>query len=640
MHKRFFSKQTLSRLRRKHQKRQQKREAAHAAHPWRTSVPFLCLSGAILAVSVTAASCTLCYQVEAQGQPLAFFQDASTYDQAVAQAESRASQILSAPVSLTQDLSLTTTLAPKDQLEGLSGVTGSILESIPQLDHVYTLTVDGTLVGLNSDADAITQALNLVKEHYTTAETRSLYIESQVDIQYQYLPAGTQESSPEEMAQAMLAASPRTFDYTVQPGDTMESVMALFSMSEERFRALNPELTLTTEVTLPSSPLDEYPEETVPAEEAESTENAQASSEDETPQNAQAQAAEPATIDLADLLGDQVTTPLEEGSTITIEQNCPLLLVSTVEEATVTRDIAPTLETQEDPTMFLGQQRVVQEGQAGQASVLSRVVKRCGVPVANNDVSSVVLSEPTSLIVGTGTKDMPELPDGCLFLWPVQGTITSPFGYRYIFGETNFHRGLDIAAPMGTAINAAADGTVTFAGVRGTYGNLVVITHDNGFVTYYAHCSKLLVEAGDQVTQGTPIAAVGSTGRSTGPHCHFEVRYQNEPVDPLAYLPGENNAPVRAPIDVEEEPEETPEEEAPAPETPEPETPQEPTPDTPAEPSTPPEEPSDQPETPTVPEEPDQPEPPADDPAAGGDTPDPAPETQPAQQAKEPDAVG
>ena len=620
MHKRFFSKQTLSRLRRKHQKRQQKREAAHAAHPWRTSVPFLCLSGAILAVSVTAASCTLCYQVEAQGQPLAFFQDASTYDQAVAQAESRASQILSAPVSLTQDLSLTTTLAPKDQLEGLSGVTGSILESIPQLDHVYTLTVDGTLVGLNSDADAITQALNLVKEHYTTAETRSLYIESQVDIQYQYLPAGTQESSPEEMAQAMLAASPRTFDYTVQPGDTMESVMALFSMSEERFRALNPELTLTTEVTLPSSPLDEYPEETVPAEEAESTENAQASSEDETPQNAQA--AEPATIDLADLLGDQVTTPLEEGSTITIEQNCPLLLVSTVEEATVTRDIAPTLETQEDPTMFLGQQRVVQEGQAGQANILSRVVKRCGLPVASNDISSVVLSEPTALIVGTGTKEMPELPDGCLFLWPVQGTITSEFGYRYIFGETNFHRGLDIAAPGGTAINAAADGAVTFAGERGTYGNLVVITHENGFVTYYAHCSKLLVEVGDEVTQGTPIAAVGSTGRSTGPHCHFEVRYQNEPVDPLFYLPGENNAPARTQVDEdEEEPSET-------------EPSEEPTPEPSEEPSTTPEEPSQQPETPTAPEEPVQPESPTEDSAAGGDT--PHPETDPASPQEAP----
>lgn len=640
MHKRFFSEQTRYRRRRKAQRRREQREAAHAAHPLRTSLPFLCLSGVVLAGAITAASCTLCYQVEAQGQTLAFFQDPGTYDQAVAQAEDRASQILEAPVSLNQDLTLTTALAPKDQIESLSGVTGSILESIPQLDHVYTLTVDGTTVGVNGDADVITQALNLVKEHYTTDETRSLYIESQVDIRYEYLPAGQEESTAEEMAQTMLAAAPRTFDYTVQEGDTLESVTELFSMTEERFRELNPGLTLTTEVTLASSPLDEDPGEEpaeAPAEDAAApTEDGGDSAPAEDTQDAQeteTPAEEPATIDLADLLGDQVTTPLEEGSTITIEQNCPLLLVSTVEEATVTRDIAPTLETQEDPTMFLGQQRVVQEGQAGQASVLSRVVKRCGVPVANNDVSSVVLSEPTSLIVGTGTKDMPELPDGCLFLWPVQGTITSEFGYRYIFGETNFHRGLDIAAPMGTAINAAADGTVTFAGVRGTYGNLVVITHDNGFVTYYAHCSKLLVEVGDQVTQGTPIAAVGSTGRSTGPHCHFEVRYQNEPVDPLAYLPGENNAPVRTPIDVEEEPEETPEEEAPETETPEPETPQEPAPDTPAEPSTPPEEPSDPPE-------PDQPEPPADDPAAGGDTPDPAPETQPAQQAKEPDAVG
>ena len=214
-----------------------------------------------------------------------------------------------------------------------------------------------------------------------------------------------------------------------------------------------------------------------------------------------------------------------------------LLVVSTVEEATVTREIAPALETQDDDTMFLGQQRVIQEGQAGQANVLSRVVKRCGIPVASNDLNAVTVTEATPLIVGTGTKAMPELPDGCLFLWPVQGTITSEFGYRYIFGETNFHRGLDIAAPEGTAINAAADGTVTFAGERGTYGNLVKLDHGNGFVTYYAHCSQLLVQEGDTVDQGETIALVGSTGRSTGPHCHFEVLWQGELLDPLACLP-------------------------------------------------------------------------------------------------------
>ena len=593
MHKRFFSEQTRYRRRRKAQRRREQREASRAAHPLRTSLPFLCLSGVVLAGAITAASCTLCYQVEAQGQTLAFFPDPGTY----AQAEDRASQILEAPVSLNQDLTLTTALAPKDQIESLSGVTGSILESIPQLDHVYTLTVDGTTVGVNGDADVITQALNLVKEHYTTDETRSLYIESQVDIRYEYLPAGQEESTAEEMAQTMLAAAPRTFDYTVQEGDTLESVTALFSMTEERFRTLNPDLTLTTEVTLASSPLEEESEEEAQAPAAEDPAEGEAANQ----AAKTAEEAENATIDLADLLGDQVRTPLEAGATITIEQNCPLLVVSTVEEATVTREIAPALETQDDDTMFLGQQRVIQEGQAGQANVLSRVVKRCGIPVASNDLNAVTVTEATPLIVGTGTKAMPELPEGCLFLWPVQGTITSEFGYRYIFGETNFHRGLDIAAPEGTAINAAADGTVTFAGERGTYGNLVVITHENGFVTYYAHCSKILVEVGDEVAQGTPVAAVGSTGRSTGPHCHFEVRYENEPIDPLFYLPGENNAPARTPVDEEE-----PEEETPAEEPAEPEVPA--TPETP--------------ETPALPEEPAQPEEPADNPADEGTPPE------------------
>ena len=98
--------------------------------------------------------------------------------------------------------------------------------------------------------------------------------------------------------------------------------------------------------------------------------------------------------------------------------------------------------------------------------------------------------------------------------------------------------GLDIAAPEGTAINAAADGTVTFAGERGTYGNLVGITHENGFVTYYAHCSQLLVQEGDTVEQGETIALVGSTGRSTGPHLHFEVRVNGQRTNPRHYLPG------------------------------------------------------------------------------------------------------
>ena len=580
----------------------QKQEENSVNHPLRSSLPFLCVTGVLMTAVVIAASCTLCYQVQAKGQSLAFFQDTETYDAAVSQAETRASKILETTYTLNDDLSVQVTLAPKDQIEALPGVTGSLMESIPELAHLYTLSVDGVQIGAAADAETITQALNLVKEHYTTTETRSLYISSQVDIRYQYLPADTTQSTAEELAEALLAPSPRTFPYTVQAGDTMESLLTLFSMTEERFQELNPDLTLEKVAATSSSPLDEFPdtEETDAQEDQETGDAAAQEADTET---------EEASIDLADLLGDNAYTPLEEGTEITIEQSCPLLLVTTVEEMNFTRELLPTLETQEDATMFVGQQRIIQEGEVGQANVLSRVVKRCGIPVSSNDLSSVTLTEATPLIVGTGTQAMPDLPDGCLYLWPVQGPITSDFGYRFIFGENNFHRGIDIAAAHGTAINAAANGTVTFAGEKGTYGNLVILSHANGFQTYYAHCSKLLVKVGDTVTQGQPIAAVGSTGRSTGPHCHFEVRYQNTPLDPLFYLPGTNNAPART---------ENPEE-------PEDETSTEPV-EPPALPETPV-----QPTEPVTPTEPTEPDPPA-DPEESGTSPDPNSGTDPSEQ--------
>lgn len=594
MHK--SDRQKTQSVKRKLELFRQKQEEKSVTHPVRASLPFLCVTGALMTAVVIAASCTFCYQVQAKGQSLAFFQDVETYDAAVSQAETRASKILETTYTLNNDLSVQVTLAPKDQVEALPGVTGSLMESIPELAHLYTLSVDGVQMGAAADADTITQALNLVKAHYTTTETRSLYIDSQVDIRYQYLPADTPQVTAQELADALLAPSPRTFPYTVQAGDTMESVLDRFAMTEERFRELNPDLTLESVPATAASPLDEFPE----GEEAENqAQDAQPASQPQSGEEAPAKEGE-GTINLTELLEDQGYTPLEEGTEITIEQSCPPLLVTTVEEMNLTRELLPTLETQEDATMFTGQQRIIQEGELGEASVLSRVVKRCGVAVASNDLSSVTLTEATPLIVGTGTQSMPALPDGCLYLWPVRGPITSDFGYRFIFGENNFHRGIDIAAAQGTAINAAADGTVIFAGERGTYGNLVILSHSNGFQTYYAHCSKLLVTVGQSVTQGQPIAAVGSTGRSTGPHCHFEVRYQNSPIDPLCYLPGTNNAPVHTQLP--EEPEETPPTETPT------------TPETPALPETPvspaePTEPTD-PLEPTGPDpEPSNPEP-------------------------------
>jgi len=124
-------------------------------------------------------------------------------------------------------------------------------------------------------------------------------------------------------------------------------------------------------------------------------------------------------------------------------------------------------------------------------------------------------------------------PSAAGLIWPVQGTITSPFGMRW----GRMHEGLDIGAPEGTPIWAAAAGTVIYAGWEGGYGNLTVIDHGNGLATAYGHQSLLLVSTGQVVAQGQHIGNVGSTGHSTGPHLHFEVRVNGTPVDPLTYLP-------------------------------------------------------------------------------------------------------
>ncbi len=120
-----------------------------------------------------------------------------------------------------------------------------------------------------------------------------------------------------------------------------------------------------------------------------------------------------------------------------------------------------------------------------------------------------------------------------MFIWPVKGVVTSKFGRRW----GRVHNGIDIAAPKGTPIVAAADGVVmesqrNFHG----YGNLIIIDHGD-FVTVYAHCQKLIATKGQRVRKGQKIATVGDTGRATGSHLHFEIRYKTKPVDPLKYLP-------------------------------------------------------------------------------------------------------
>lgn len=124
--------------------------------------------------------------------------------------------------------------------------------------------------------------------------------------------------------------------------------------------------------------------------------------------------------------------------------------------------------------------------------------------------------------------------------WPVPGysRISSPFGYRIhpVLGVKKLHTGIDIPAPTGTPAVAVSSGTVIYSGVQGSYGNTVMIKHDNGLVSLYAHNSSLVVNVGDKVEKGQVVAKIGSTGRSTGPHLHFEIRVNGTVQNPLNYL--------------------------------------------------------------------------------------------------------
>ncbi|TAM60146.1 MAG: M23 family metallopeptidase [Rhodanobacter sp.] len=174
------------------------------------------------------------------------------------------------------------------------------------------------------------------------------------------------------------------------------------------------------------------------------------------------------------------------------------------------------------------------EDSSGRAYALPQVLDSSITRLASQfDIQQAQLSALQSLLLDAKIESNLK-PTGM----PVQGYISSYFGVRPdpFNGLAAMHTGIDIATPYGTPVHAVAEGMVTFAGVRRGYGNVVEIDHGNGYMTRYAHNSKLEVHPGQHVQVGEVIAKAGSTGRSTGPHVHFEVWYDGRVVNPLAFV--------------------------------------------------------------------------------------------------------
>ncbi|MBQ9544427.1 MAG: peptidoglycan DD-metalloendopeptidase family protein [Clostridia bacterium] len=212
-----------------------------------------------------------------------------------------------------------------------------------------------------------------------------------------------------------------------------------------------------------------------------------------------------------------------------------------VEREVLVEDILPyQTVTQEDPGMYVGGTEIKTAGKNGRAIFRKNLVYINGEITEETVLTYRVTEEPTDEVALIGTKPIPEskATEGLkVFILPRNDHLNSGFGWRVLNGRREFHKGLDIEAPMRSNIYAALSGEVVQAGPYYSLGNLIVIKHDNGFSTYYAHLDEILVKVGDRVTQGQLVGLSGNTGYTTGPHFHFELHNpEGEAIDPLPYI--------------------------------------------------------------------------------------------------------
>jgi murein DD-endopeptidase MepM/ murein hydrolase activator NlpD len=175
-------------------------------------------------------------------------------------------------------------------------------------------------------------------------------------------------------------------------------------------------------------------------------------------------------------------------------------------------------DTRQHKVVALSELSAQEQAEASEIDALQAVSAQLGAQIRAAQARSAPSSTAT--------------PSSAGLIWPVSGPVTSPFGWRW----GRMHEGIDLGVGYGTPIHAAAAGTVIYCGWEGGYGNLVVIDHGGNLATAYGHQSSIAVGCGQQVSQGQVIGYVGSTGHSTGPHLHFEVRINGNAVDPLGYL--------------------------------------------------------------------------------------------------------
>ncbi len=492
---------------------------------------------------------TRAYVLQVDGVERGVLASQEDWDAIVTELEEEASGVLGEKYNYKADVTIT----PVYEAAGMGfSDTGKIETELFDEAGVYqdawAISVNGQELGCAATEDELQQILVEAAAPYVTEDTESYEFAEEVDIYPVTVPSNTAfnvdeiraEVLPEQEEPAAAAPAQEISDDGMIDVADAESVADNTAGDSEAAETAAPaETAEPAETAAPeetAAPVETAgPTETAAPEEDGAVAEAVAPVED----SAVADAVSPEmdsedgeAVDAA--VDEEAVAPEEDGEQP--EAAGFRLTVITHTSVQVREPVASPVEYIDTDDLYIGDTSVKEQGADGLALVTYDVIAVNGEEQRREPVVTAVIEEPTTTYVYRGTKEKPATASKGYFIWPVEGPLTSYFGTRYIFGSYSSHGGIDIGCPYGTIVSAADGGEVTWAGWQGTYGNLVVITHDDGTQTYYAHNSVLLVSVGDLVYQGQAIAEAGDTGRTTGPHCHFEVRINGTRVDPLDYL--------------------------------------------------------------------------------------------------------
>jgi len=462
-----------------------RRQRSHAAGEhedrWRRHArrvnPFYFIGGAavVAAIALFFSFYTLGTTVEYNGSVVDTVASAAQARKAASKLESITTETLGKSYEIAKDaIHYSTAFVRCSDVTDSTTFEQDLADELGQVTYGYSLYVDDELIGSTQYAGALDELLKQIKQVYASADTLSVDFVENVRIAEGYVPTDSVMNLG-EIAEILNSTKSGEVTYTVVKGDTWGQIANNNGMTAAELEALNPGYDINR---------------------------------------------------------------IHIGDALTLSNAVPYLTVTVTERQNYVEDVNYDVNYVSDSSMYQGDERVISKGSFGKADIVADVTYVNGEEQERTIISSVTLSDPVAETRARGTKVRPTWYPTGSFRWPCSGRITSYFGYRStgIRGATRNHKGIDIACSYGTPIYAADGGRVTYAGYKGAMGYVVIIDHNNGYVTYYEHNSSLLVSAGQTVYKGQQVAKAGRSGVTSGVHCHFGIQRNGSYVNPLNYL--------------------------------------------------------------------------------------------------------